>query len=235
VIGHLHAHDDGSLPAGFTFTFRVEKRVTQKGSTILGCSISQHFVDLVISIAVPLERRLFGFMASPFFTWLAGMLQLPNRYVSLTILALLLREDMATFVRQQSAAIIHRCYDVLDQLAHTHWHDEVRPRAGAVIGLLARYNQSELAQAMKGKRAEPRGRTRARRSWQLVIAAVDWEQMAASQEKVEEEVAALPFTEISVKARFMPSPVDPAAKELYREMRTKLEEIAPNRKISVDE
>jgi hypothetical protein len=58
-----------------------------------------------------------------------------------------------------------------------------------------------------------------------VLALVNWEQAGIDKEKIEQEMTELDSTDASEKARFMPSPTNVEAIELYKDMYAKLEEL----------
>jgi hypothetical protein len=203
----------------------------QQSVSLMRASISQYFTDLVMSIAVQLERRLFIVMANSFFSWLTELLRSPNRYVSFTILTFFTREDNEGFIRQNLSAVIHRCYEAIADLGQNHWHDDVRSKAVSVTNLLAHWSPNEVGQAVKakkaletGKKKPADGKGRSKRGWRTVLAGIDWEEMEITEADVSETIGTLLNLEEGDRrqARFMPGPGDSAAKDLYKEMQAKL-------------
>jgi hypothetical protein len=194
----------------------------QKECSILSFSVSQFCVDLIVSIVIQLDRRLFALMANTFFAWFGELLYVPNFHVALTVLGIIVpqngfRDDYQNFVRHQSTPLIRRCYHAIVALAHNHWHDEVRARAEEVIKVLTQLNLAEvhLEQKKKGTEAKPKGR----RSWLKILSLVQWEGMKVSQEEMNLKVEELYLEQPdeTLNSRFMPCPRQSGAKELYKE------------------
>jgi hypothetical protein len=198
----------------------------QMGMPLMGDSVSQYVTDLVVSIAMGLERRLFSFMATPFFAWLGEILRLPNRFLALTVLNLIIREENDAFVRHYASPIVHHCYSAICDIAQDHWHEEVRARASAAMNFLAHVNPREVGQILKNKRPPDSGTKKApeidpklRKGWFVVLSGINWAEMPVTEEHVREQIAALLGLEDGgrIHGKFMPLPSDRAAKELYNE------------------
>jgi hypothetical protein len=189
----------------------------------MGWSVSQFCVDLVFSIVIHLERRLFGLMASHFFAWFADLLSLPNFHLALTLLGYIApqnapRDDSQAFIKHQASAIIRRCYGVISTLAQEHWHYEVKARAEEALKIFTQLSPSDVLQEQRRKKAEekpPQGK----RSWLKIASSVDWSELNGTEKQMNDQIATLyhPTSTIKMNSIFMPGPRDQAAKELYKE------------------
>jgi hypothetical protein len=192
----------------------------QKECALVDWSVSQWCVDLIVSIVVGLDRRLFAMMAPCFFAWFADLLALPNFHVALTVLGIIVRGEHQAFVRGQASAIIHRCYGAITVLAQEHWQCEVRARAEEALKLLTQFNPAEMMLEQRRKLAEVRSQ-HGRRAWVMIASSVDWEEFGGSQEEeeVNRQIAALyeSGAKTRMNSKFMPGPREVAGKDLYTE------------------
>jgi hypothetical protein len=197
----------------------------QKECALAGWAFSQFCVDVVVSIVVHLDRRLFGIMAPCFCGWFADLLSLPRFHVAVTVLGIILpqgnqRSDYQAFVKHHASAIIHHCYGAIAVLAQDHWQCDVRARAEEALRVLAQLNPAAVAQAQAQRRKQAELRPQhGRRSWMVIASSVDWEELGRSEEQANEQIAALYDVDVKTRmnSKFMPGPLDAAAKDLYTE------------------
>jgi hypothetical protein len=194
----------------------------QKQCAYVDWSISQFCADLIVSMVIGLERRLFTIMSASFFSWFADLLSGPNFHTAMTMLGIIVShqtpgDEYQEFVKSHSSAIIHRCCGAIMALAQGHWQTEVRARAEEALKTLAQLNPIELQQEQKRRQSDPKA-PHGRRSWLRIAASVNWEDLPGTKETMDDQITELyeSLTTNGWNPRFMPCPRDPGSRELYK-------------------
>jgi hypothetical protein len=163
---------------------------------ITGLSKGKLVIDLLFSVVLILDRKVFVSFSESFFQFVANCIKSTNLMLSSAVLDWLLREELRHFLKENGTTVIDKLADAAVEVTERHWYVDSRTKASSFLDVLLTINRAEIIRRKKMPRKDKvstdRELDRKHRRWRKIFQTIDWQsQTVTEQQKTKELEQAL--------------------------------------------